>query len=104
MCHIIEIFWFQTQTFCSQALNSLLTAEYLVECVTGRARVAKNFVQVNARVCARVCVCVSVCVLDRSGGWQGRALVKGCAIASSQETSKTHSPVYTHTHTHTHST
>lgn len=73
ICHIIGICWFQMQTFCSQALNSLLTAEYLVECVTGKVRCCQE-------VCAvwGVCVCVWVkesvfrCVWERSGGgWGG---------------------------------
>lgn len=38
VCRVIGIYWFQIQTFCSQALNSLLTTEYLVECVTGKGR------------------------------------------------------------------
>lgn len=62
VCLIIGIYWVQIQTFCSQALNSLLTTEYLVECVTGRGR-----------CCQDVCVVwgegrgVSECVLWRSG-------------------------------------
>lgn len=104
ICHIIGIRWFEMQTFCSQALNSLLTAEYLVECVTGRVRCCQEVcVRFEGSQCVSVKESVFMCVLERSGGWLGRALVNGCAIASSQESSKTHtlSCPYTHTHTHT---
>lgn len=54
---------FKCRPFCSQALNSLLTAECLVECVTGRVRCCQEVYAVWEKcVCEcewkRACLCV----------------------------------------------